>query len=89
MSAPAAAEVSPLERRVFVGMVIADTFVSTVLVAYVQIFPADREIASLIWGAVLFAATVTYWTVRRRELRRLRRGTLGTRANPSHGRSPE
>jgi hypothetical protein len=87
MGTPAAIEVSALERRVFVGMVIADAFVSTVLVVYVEIFPSDRQAASLIWGALLFAATVTYWTVRRREIRRLRSGTLSTPASPQHGES--
>ena len=70
MGAPAAAEVSPLESRVFVGMVIADTLVSAGLVAYVQIYPANREALSPIWGAALFAGTVVYWVIRRREIRR-------------------
>jgi hypothetical protein len=89
MSTPPATEVSPLERRVFVGVVIADTFVSLVLVAYLQIFPTVREVVSLIWCAVLLAATVTYWIVRRREIRRLRRETLSTGANPRMPTPPE
>jgi hypothetical protein len=70
MSKPAATWVSPLERRVFIGMTIADIWSSAALLAYVQIYPAEREVVSLIWGAVLFAATATYWVIRRREIRR-------------------
>jgi hypothetical protein len=70
MAKYAATEVSPLERRVFLGIVIGDAALSAALVAYLQFFPADRDLASLIWVVVMSAAAVTYWAVRRREIRR-------------------